>query len=158
MVTEPAKIQIISNAEVRAQLEKSFGFTSEARLSLSYYYSVLEDITSANPSNAQILSRYIRACIEQNLAQTSILSYIQILYFFSRYVGFKSSEKVSKEDILSYLLSLKKSETDDPTHKWIGTYNVRLMILCKFFRWLYNQNELYTGNFTITIGSTETGR
>jgi integrase len=132
---------MISKSEVRTQLEKSLGFTSEAGLSLSYYYSVLEDITAANPSNAQTLSRYIRACIEQNLAQTSILSYIQILYFFSRYVGFKSFEKASKEDILSYLLSLKKSETDDPTHKWIGTYNVRLMILYKFFRWLYNQNE-----------------
>ena len=27
---------------------------------------------------------------------------------------------------------------DDPTHKWIGTYNTRYMILSKFFKWLYN--------------------
>jgi hypothetical protein len=141
LVTEPAKIQMISTAEVRAQLIKSLGFTSEAGVSLSYYYSVLEDITAANPSNAQTLSRYIRACIEQNLAQASILSYIQILYFLADRWGIKSFEKVSKEDMLNYLLSLKKSETDDPTHKWIGTYNFRLMILYKFFRWLYNQNE-----------------
>jgi hypothetical protein len=36
------------------------------------------------------------------------------------------------------LNSSRKTEIDDPTHKWIGTYNTRHMVLSKFFRWLYN--------------------
>lgn len=28
--------------------------------------------------------------------------------------------------------------SEDPTHKWIGSYNGRQMILNKFFRWLYS--------------------
>ena len=34
--------------------------------------------------------------------------------------------------------SSRKTEIDDLTHKWIGTYNTRHMVLSKFFRWLYN--------------------
>lgn len=37
---------------------------------------------------------------------------------------------------------MRKDESEDPTHKWIGTYNTRHMILSKFFKWLYNQNEM----------------
>jgi hypothetical protein len=43
-------------------------------------------------------------------------------------------------DITDYLNSLKKSEIINPTHKWIGTYNVRQTIPSKFFRWIYNKD------------------
>jgi hypothetical protein len=36
---------------------------------------------------------------------------------------------------------VRKTEIEDPNHKWIGTYNTRQMILGKFFRWRYNRNE-----------------
>ena len=39
------------------------------------------------------------------------------------------------------MYSLRKSETDDPTHKWIGTYNTRQIILSKFFKWIHNKDE-----------------
>ena len=48
---------------------------------------------------------------------------------------------MTKQDILNYLNSLRKPESIDPTHKWIGSYNARQMIFLKFFRWLYNQDE-----------------
>ena len=32
---------------------------------------------------------------------------------------------MTREDILSYLDSLRKPEGSDPYHKWIGTYNLR---------------------------------
>jgi len=38
---------------------------------------------------------------------------------------------------------LRKTDLDDPTHKWIGTYNTRQIVLSNFFRWLYN---LYQNN------------
>ena len=40
--------------------------------------------------------------------------------------------------------SSRKIESEDPTHKWIGTYNTRHMVLSKFFRWLYN--HIYQNN------------
>jgi hypothetical protein len=44
---------------------------------------------------------------------------------------------ITREDVLSYLDSLKKAETQDPMHKWIGTHSLHRVILCKFFKWLY---------------------
>ena len=39
--------------------------------------------------------------------------------------------------MLSYLDSLKKDETQDPMHKWIGTHSLYRIIIIKFFKWLY---------------------
>ena len=50
-------------------------------------------------------------------------------------------EHMTKQDILEYLGNLRKIDADDPTHKWISMYNNRQMLLNKFFRWLYNQDE-----------------
>lgn len=42
---------------------------------------------------------------------------------------------------IEYLGILRKTESQDNTHKWIGTYNTRQMILNKFFKWLYNNQD-----------------
>ena len=39
--------------------------------------------------------------------------------------------------MISFLNSVRKSETDDPNHKWIGTYNLYLVIMTTFFKWLF---------------------
>ena len=44
---------------------------------------------------------------------------------------------IDREEILSYLNSLRKT---DKMHSWIGTYNLHLVILIRFFKWLYNPN------------------
>jgi integrase len=48
---------------------------------------------------------------------------------------------MTKYDILDFLNKLRKSSSEDPTHKWIGSYNGRQIVLNKFFRWLYNSDE-----------------
>lgn len=48
---------------------------------------------------------------------------------------------MTKDDILNYLGSLRKSDLLDSKHRWIGSYNARQMIFLKFFRWLYNSTE-----------------
>jgi hypothetical protein len=45
---------------------------------------------------------------------------------------------MTKQDILDYLNNLRKPISEDPTHRWVGSYNGRQMIFNKFFRWLYN--------------------
>ena len=46
-----------------------------------------------------------------------------------------------KQDILKYLNNLRKSSEDDPSHKWIGSYNGRQAVFLKFFKWLHNLGE-----------------
>ena len=42
--------------------------------------------------------------------------------------------------LLSYLDSCRKPEDKDPLHKWIASYNVKCIILSRFFKWLYYSN------------------
>jgi hypothetical protein len=44
---------------------------------------------------------------------------------------------MTREDVLQYLNSNRRSEESDPLHKWIGTYNLRRIYLQRFFKWLY---------------------
>jgi len=48
---------------------------------------------------------------------------------------------MSKQDILDYLNSLRKTTREDISQRWIGSYNGRQIVLSKFFRWLYNPEE-----------------
>ena len=47
---------------------------------------------------------------------------------------------MTRDDVLCYLDNCRKSENEDPLHKWIGSYNTKLAILSKFFKWLYYPN------------------
>jgi integrase len=63
---------------------------------------------------------------------------IRTLIIFIKYFKSKNFKQLTRDDIISYLDSLRKSEETDPSHKWIGTYNLRRQIFLKFFKWLYN--------------------
>ncbi len=66
---------------------------------------------------------------------------IQFLSETSRTVGInKKFIDMTRDDILSYLDKSRKPEDEDPLHKWIGSYNVRCVILFRFFKWLYYPN------------------
>ncbi len=47
---------------------------------------------------------------------------------------------MTRDNILSYLNSLRKPEESDPDHKWIGTYKLRRVSIQTFFKWLYSPN------------------
>jgi integrase len=49
----------------------------------------------------------------------------------------KNFNDITKEDLLSYLQSLRRDERKDPTHKWVGMHNSHLITLKRFFKWLY---------------------
>lgn len=62
---------------------------------------------------------------------------IQFLSELSRIVGTnKKFINMTREDVLSYLDKSRKPEDEDPLHKWIGSYNIRCVILFRFFKWL----------------------
>lgn len=74
---------------------------------------------------------------------------IQLLCYLSRscYDKEKKRQKklfseMTREDVMAYLNKLRKSESESPLHKWIGTYNLRRVNLIRFFKWLYHPNIL----------------
>ena len=79
---------------------------------------------------------------ELNIKNSTKESRIKVLVWLSNFHNNKKSfNQMTKQDILDYLNSLRKSTIDDSTQRWIGSYNGRQMILSKFFRWLYSPEE-----------------
>jgi site-specific recombinase XerD len=74
---------------------------------------------------------------ETNLAESTQRVMIDNLNRFSRSVK-KDFKDVTRDDIISFLNSLRKSESQDPNHKWIGTYNLYLITIGTFFKWFYH--------------------
>ena len=54
----------------------------------------------------------------------------------------KSFENMTKEVIVLFLNSLKKSEPLDPLHQSVGTCNLYSVNLIRFFRWLYSPDMI----------------
>jgi integrase/recombinase XerD len=68
----------------------------------------------------------------------TIIDVLSLLYKFSFDKGTKKEFKdMTRQDIISFLNSRRKTEEADPLHKWIGTYNNYRRIILRFFRWLY---------------------
>ncbi|HKQ20791.1 MAG TPA: phage integrase N-terminal SAM-like domain-containing protein, partial [Nitrososphaeraceae archaeon] len=104
---------------------------------------VVSDVSDVNDSiiqNRIIINKYIEARItELNLAPSTQKTTIEVLNRFSRNVE-KNFEDVRRDDIISFLNKLRKIESEDPNHKWIGTYNHSLVLISAFFKWFYYPN------------------
>ena len=107
-----------------------------------YYKNILKKLAVDFPENANIICNYILTEITQiNIKQSTKEGKIKVLVWLSNYLSGKPFTKMTKQDILRYLDSLRKSISVDPSQKWVGSYNGRQMILSKFFKWLYNSDE-----------------
>ena len=108
-----------------------------------YVNRLYKELTEINPYNAMIIRDYIGAeKVEINIKESTKVDKIKKLCLLSRF--FRHNRcfwQMTKTDILSYLNSLRKPPSEDPTHRSVGTYNGRQMVFMKFFRWLYNSDE-----------------
>jgi site-specific recombinase XerD len=87
--------------------------------------------------NDKIIIDYIEARkTENNISPNFQKLAVRTLNYISRYTR-KYFKDMIRNDLVSYLNSLRKSEAEDPYHRWIGTYNTYLIILITFFKWLY---------------------
>jgi integrase len=68
----------------------------------------------------------------------TIFSYFALSQYFS-----SLNMDIKRDDLVSFLDSLRKTESVDPLHKWIGTYNTYRIELMRFFKWLYNPDTEY---------------
>jgi integrase len=89
--------------------------------------------------NHKIIGDYIEARKTEtgiNISANFQSLAMRTLNYLSRHTR-KNFKDVTREDIVSFLNSLRKSETEDPSHRWIGTYNIYLIIMVTFFKWFY---------------------
>jgi integrase/recombinase XerD len=107
------------------------------------YKSIQRDLNeNVSAENALAIAEYILAMkTETNLADTSRTNIIKTLSLISRFHKNKSFRNMTREDVLQYLDSMRKSEEHDSLHKWIGSYNLRRIILLKFFKWFYSPKD-----------------
>ncbi len=76
---------------------------------------------------------------EINLSNNHTRNNIMVLTLLSRFHNdLKSFKEMTREDEIAFLDGVRKSESVDPLHKWIGTYNTYRTLLYKFFKWLYH--------------------
>ena len=88
--------------------------------------------------NALTITDYILSMkSEINPADNYRRDNILLLARFSIFHHNKALKHIIREDVLSFLDSLRKTEAADPLHKWIGTYNLFRIYLLRFFKWLY---------------------
>jgi integrase len=111
----------------------------------------IDEICEGFPSR---YAKALRAISEQNI--TTVVRYINaikteincsnryrrdIIDILTRFVKFfpvnKNFDDITRDDIIRFLDSVRKTETVDPFHKWVGTYNTYRVHLVRFFRWLY---------------------
>lgn len=91
------------------------------------------------PSQAGVIVDYILAMkTEFNPKPSTVKNLLTFLMHLSGFHKHKAFKEITREDVLAYLDSYRKSEESDPLHQWIGSYNVKLAHMVKFFKWLYN--------------------
>jgi integrase len=90
--------------------------------------------------NALTIADYVISMkSEINLSDHYRADVIKLLCNLSIFCGkvkpFKQMTR--EEDVLAFLDSFRRPESSDPLHKWIGTYNLYIIHLMRFFKWLY---------------------
>ena len=95
--------------------------------------------TRVSKANALTIADYVLSIkVEINLSDNHRREVITSLKLLSGFLCNKPFKEMTRNDILLFLDSLRKPEASDPMHKWIGTYNHRLIYLLRFFKWLYS--------------------
>ena len=104
--------------------------------------STLRDRTKLSRENAAVIADYIIAMKREVNPRLNYIKYtIQFLSELSRIVGIeKNFIDMTMDDVLCYLDKCRKPENEDPMHKWIGSYNIKRVILIRFFKWMYYPN------------------
>ena len=89
--------------------------------------------------NALTVSDYIIAMKREINPRPDYKKYtIQFLAELSKTTGIaKEFIEMTRDDVLCYLDKCRKQENEHPLHKWIGSYNTKLVVLSRFFKWLH---------------------
>ncbi|HEY6884280.1 MAG TPA: hypothetical protein VI278_09615, partial [Nitrososphaeraceae archaeon] len=131
--------------EQDAELNRKIALVTEGFSTANKYCElVLSDRNRLSKENALTVCDYMIAMKrEVNPRLTTISTTIQFLSGLSKFAGVEKRFEdmmTTSTILLSYLDSCRKPEDKDPLHKWIASYNVKCIILSRFFKWLYYSN------------------
>jgi hypothetical protein len=91
--------------------------------------------------DALVVCSYIMAMrTECNLSDSYRRSLIKTFFKFCSFFNLQQSvlnKNMTRDNILTFLDSFRRPDAADPMHKWIGTYNLYLVHLVRFFKWLH---------------------
>lgn len=95
-------------------------------------------LTRITHVNCQIIISYILDFMtETNPKPSTRIHTIQILKHLAEFHNPKSFRDMRRDDVVAFLDRSRKSETTDPLHKWVSTYESDKIVLLRFFKWLY---------------------
>jgi hypothetical protein len=133
------------NNETKIEKEKSLDPNFDRKLDLITAGAkpfvkrhLLEKITRQNC--ATIVDYMISMQTEVSPAQTYRIVTINKLKEFAEFHNPKPFENITRQDVIDFLDSLRKPETIDMLHKWVGTHESYRVPLMRFFKWLYYPN------------------
>ena len=87
-------------------------------------------------NNAPVIVEYLKNLgNEIHLSDNYKRMTLTTLVYLSRFLSNKKFKEMTMDDIILFLTYLKKSESEDPLHRWISTYNLYLVILTRFLKW-----------------------
>lgn len=128
-----------SNDNDDALLEKKITMATEGFTTSKLCELILRDRNRISKENALTVSEYILAMkreVNPRLSYKKLT--MQIMAELSKTVGIgKKYIDMTRDDILCYLDKGRKPDNEDPFHKWIGSYNLKLIVLPRFFKWLH---------------------
>lgn len=122
-------------------IERKIIFATDG-LMTKFCESTLRDRSKLSRENAAVIVEYIIAMKREVNPRLNYIKYtIQFLSELSKIIGIgKNFIHMTRDDVLCYLDKCRKPENEDPMHKWIGSYNIKRIILLRFFKWLYYPN------------------
>jgi hypothetical protein len=123
-------------------LERKITVVTEGFTTTKFCELILRDRNRLSIENALTVSDYIIAMKREiNPRLYYKRNTIQFLAELSKTVGIrKKFIDFTRDDVLCYLDKCRKLENEDPLHKWIGSYNTKLVLLSRFFKWLHYPN------------------
>ena len=110
---------------------------------------IYKDLTqNVSSGNAVEIAEYILAMkAETNLSDTYRKLTIQTLSLLSRFIRNKSFIHMTREEVIFYLDSLRRSDVIDPLDKWIGTYNLKNLLQVALFSRRGAEEKEITGSY-----------
>jgi integrase len=95
-------------------------------------------LTKISKENCKIIVDYVLAFLtEVSPAETYRIDTIGKLKQLAEFHNPKSFKDMTRQDIIDFLDRLRKPESADPMHQWIGSYENNRIVLLRFFKWLY---------------------
>jgi integrase len=120
-------------------LERKITLATEGFTTHKFCELILRDRNRLSKENALTMCEYVIAMKREVNPRLSYKRYtIQVLSELSKAVGIeKNFIDMARDEVLCYLDNCRKPENEDPLHKWIGTYNTKLVTIFRFFKWLH---------------------